>query len=30
MNDAALAHALERALAVKRDRLERLRSQHAG
>lgn len=30
MNDGALLTALERALALKRDRLERLRSQHAG
>ena len=28
MNDAALLTALERALALKRDRLARLRSQH--
>jgi len=30
MNDGALLHALQRALALKRDRLERLRSQHEG
>jgi len=28
MNDGALLSALERALAVKRDRLKKLRSQH--
>jgi hypothetical protein len=30
MNDSALLTALERALALKRDRLARLRSQHEG
>jgi hypothetical protein len=30
MNDAQLAAALERALAGKRERLERLRARHAG
>jgi hypothetical protein len=30
MNDGVLLTALERALAMKRDRLERLRSQHGG
>jgi hypothetical protein len=30
MNDGALLTALERALALKRDRLARLRSQHEG
>jgi len=30
MNDGALLHALERALTLKRDRLDRLRSQHEG
>jgi len=30
MNDGALLTALQRALALKRDRLERLRSQHEG
>lgn len=29
MNDAQLAEALDRALALKRERLEKLRSQHA-
>jgi len=29
MNDAALAEALQKALDLKRDRLQRLRSQHA-
>ena len=30
MNDAQLMQALERALAAKRDRLNRLRARHAG
>ena len=30
MNDAALSEALQKALDLKRDRLQRLRSQHAG
>ena len=30
MNDGALLNALQRALTLKRDRLERLRSQHEG